>query len=62
MAMIAIKQAAARVNMSEGKLDKKLGNAIIKACKKLRSGGYEDNFPLSVLANWFRNPDKHECK
>jgi fumarate hydratase class II len=48
IAMIAIKQAAARVNMSEGKLDKKLGNAIIKACKKLRKVGYEDNFPLSV--------------
>ncbi len=48
MAMIAIKQAAAKVNVSEGKLDKKLGNAIIKACKKLRGGGYENNFPLSV--------------
>ena len=48
MAMIAIKQGSAKVNMSEGKLDKKLGNAIIKACKKLRGGGYEDNFPLSV--------------
>ena len=48
MAMIAIKQAAAKVNMSEGKLDKKLGNAIIKSCKKLRGGSYEDNFPLSV--------------
>ena len=48
MAMIAIKQASAKVNMSEGKLDKKLGNAIIKACKKLRGGSYEDNFPLSV--------------
>ena len=48
LAMITIKQAAAKVNMSEGKLDKKLGNAIINACKKLRRGGYEDNFPLSV--------------
>ena len=48
LAMITIKQAAAKVNMSEGKLEKKLGNAIINACKKLRRGGYEDNFPLSV--------------
>ena len=48
MAMIAIKQASAKVNMSEGKLDKKLGKAIIEACKKLRGGGYEHNFPLSV--------------
>ena len=34
-AMIAIKQAAAKVNMAEEKLDKKLGAAIIKACKKI---------------------------
>ena len=47
-AMIAIKQAAAKVNIAEGKLDKKLGSAIIKACKKLRKKGFEDNFPLSV--------------
>ena len=47
-AMIAIKQAAAKVNMAEGKLDKKLGSAIIKACKKLREKSFEDNFPLSV--------------
>ena len=40
MAMIAIKQAAAKVNVAEGKLDKKLGFAIIKACKKLREGGF----------------------
>ena len=47
-AMVAIKQAAAKVNIAEGKLDKKLGSAIIKACKKLRKKGFEDNFPLSV--------------
>ena len=47
-AMVAIKQAAAKVNIAEGKLDKKLGSAIIKACKKLREGGFGDNFPLSV--------------
>ncbi len=43
-----IKQAAATVNMDEGKLDKTIGNAIVKACKKIRSGKFDDNFPLSV--------------
>ena len=46
--LIVIKQAAAIVNMEEGKLDGKIGNAIVKACKKIRTGKYDDNFPLSV--------------
>ena len=46
--LIVIKQAAAIVNMEEGKLDRKIGNAIVKACKKIRTGKYDDNFPLSV--------------
>ncbi len=46
--LIVIKQAAAIVNMEEGKLDRKIGNAIVKACKKIRSGKFDDNFPLSV--------------
>ena len=46
--LVVIKQAAAAVNMEEGKLDRKIGNAIVKACKKIRSGKFDDNFPLSV--------------
>ncbi len=46
--LVIIKQAAAIVNMEEGKLDQKIGNAIVKACKKIRTGKFNDNFPLSV--------------
>ena len=46
--LVVIKQAAAAVNMEERKLDRKIGNAIVKACKKIRSGKFDDNFPLSV--------------
>ncbi|MFL2781645.1 MAG: class II fumarate hydratase [Rhodospirillales bacterium] len=46
--LITIKQAAAIVNMKHGKLSKKLGNAIVRACKEILSGKFDDNFPLSV--------------
>ncbi|MBL6865160.1 MAG: class II fumarate hydratase [Rhodospirillales bacterium] len=46
--LITIKQAAAVVNMKHGMLTKKLGNAIIRACKEILSGKFDDNFPLSV--------------
>ena len=46
--LITIKQAAAVVNMKHGLLPKKLGNAIIRACKEILSGKFDDNFPLSV--------------
>jgi fumarate hydratase class II len=46
--LITIKQAAAVVNMKHGMLPKKLGNAIIRACKEILSGNFDDNFPLSV--------------
>ncbi len=46
--LITIKQAAAVVNMKHGILPKKLGNAIIRACKEILSGKFDDNFPLSV--------------
>ena len=43
--LITIKQAAAVVNMKHGMLTKKLGNAIIRACKEILSGKFDDNFP-----------------
>jgi fumarate hydratase, class II len=46
--LITIKQAAAVVNMKHGKLPKKLGNAIVRACKEILNGKFDDNFPLSV--------------
>ncbi|MBY7649714.1 MAG: class II fumarate hydratase [Candidatus Liberibacter europaeus] len=43
-----IKQAAARVNMELGKLDPKIGQAIIKASEEVISGKLDDHFPLVV--------------
>src|SRR3954453_8950289 len=43
-----IKRAAAEVNMALGKLDAKLGNAIVQAAKEVIEGKLDDHFPLSV--------------
>ena len=43
-----IKLAAAKVNFDQGKLDKKVCNAIVKAAKEVISGKLNDHFPLSV--------------
>ena len=43
-----IKLAAAKVNFNQGKLDKKVSNAIVKAAKEVISGKLNDHFPLSV--------------
>ncbi|WP_274426326.1 class II fumarate hydratase [Chelativorans sp. YIM 93263] len=43
-----VKQAAAEVNMKLGKLDPKLGEAIVAAAKEVSEGKLDDNFPLAV--------------
>jgi len=43
-----IKRAAAEVNMDLGKLDRKLGDAIVKAAQEVAEGKLDDNFPLVV--------------
>ena len=43
-----IKKAAAIVNMEDGKLDKKIGRAIVKASNEIISGKLDDHFPLVV--------------
>jgi fumarate hydratase class II len=43
-----IKKAAALANMDLGKLDKRLGNAIIKAAEEVGVGRLDDHFPLVV--------------
>ena len=43
-----IKQAAAQVNMATGKLDPKLGNAMVQAAREVAAGKFDDNFPLVV--------------
>ena len=43
-----IKQAAAITNMALGKLDKTVGNAIVKAAQEVIDGKLDDHFPLVV--------------
>jgi len=47
-AIVEIKKAAAKANMECGVLDRKLGNAIVKACNEVLRGKYEDQFVLDV--------------
>ena len=47
-AMAVVKKAAAKVNMDIGKLDGKLGEAIITAATEVIDGVHDDHFPLVV--------------
>jgi fumarate hydratase, class II len=43
-----VKRAAAETNMALGKLDKKLGDVIVKAAQEVIDGKLDDHFPLFV--------------
>ena len=43
-----IKRAAAEVNMDLGKLDRKIGGAIVQAAQEVAEGKLDDHFPLVV--------------
>ncbi|MGB0646725.1 MAG: class II fumarate hydratase [Bradymonadia bacterium] len=47
-ALGAIKQAAATVNMAQGKLNPELGEAIVQAASEVYAGKFDDHFPLVV--------------
>ena len=47
-ALGVIKQAAAQVNMAQGKLDKTIGDAIVTAASEVVAGNHDDHFPLVV--------------
>ncbi len=47
-ALGVIKQAAAEVNMAEGRLDPAIGRAIVQAAAEVVAGRFDDNFPLVV--------------
>ena len=47
-ALGAIKQAAATVNMAQGKLNPELGDAIVQAASEVYAGKFDDHFPLVV--------------
>ena len=45
---VLIKKAAAKVNAELGQIDKKISDAIIKACDEVLSGKYVDNFVVDI--------------
>ncbi|MEM9434892.1 MAG: class II fumarate hydratase [Pseudomonadota bacterium] len=47
-ALGVIKQACAEANTASGKLDGKLGEAIVQAASEVVAGQFDDNFPLVV--------------
>ena len=47
-ALAVVKRCAARVNMAQGLLDKKIGAAIIAAAAEVIDGAFDDNFPLVI--------------
>jgi aspartate ammonia-lyase len=48
-AYVMVKKAAATANMQVGWLDKKIGNAIIKACDEILKGKFLDQFVVDVF-------------
>ncbi|MEM8541371.1 MAG: class II fumarate hydratase [Pseudomonadota bacterium] len=48
-ALGVIKQAAARTNKQQGKLDARIADAIDQAAGEVAEGKFDDHFPLSVL-------------
>src|SRR3989344_4414244 len=48
-AYVVVKRSAALANMKIGKLDKKIGNAIVKACDELLSGKLMDQFVVDIF-------------
>jgi fumarate hydratase class II len=48
-AFSTLKKCAAQYNMDEGKLDKKLGTAIVSACDEISAGNFDSHFPLVVF-------------
>ncbi|MEO0426490.1 MAG: class II fumarate hydratase [Pseudomonadota bacterium] len=47
-ALGVIKRAAAEANMAQGKLERELGQAIVKAAQEVVDGKLDDHFPLVV--------------
>ena len=47
-ALGVVKKAAAQVNMAQGSLDKRIGEAIAKAADEVIAGKLDDHFPLVV--------------
>src|SRR3989304_5830813 len=48
-AYVMVKKAAAVANMQVGWLDKKIGNAVVKACDEVLAGKFLDQFVVGVF-------------
>ena len=46
---VMIKRSAAIANMKTKSLDRKRGNAIVKACDKILAGKYQDQFVVDMI-------------
>ena len=44
-----VKKAAAQANMETGRLDKKIGNALVQAAEEIIDGEYIDQFPVDPI-------------
>ena len=49
VAMAYVKMAAASANADLGVLDRKIGDAIIEACKEIVDGKFHDQFPVDMM-------------
>ena len=47
-AITYVKEVIAQINVDQGNLDPKIGNAIISVCKEIRTGKLDEHFPLVV--------------
>jgi aspartate ammonia-lyase len=48
-ALASVKEAAAEANMELGLLDTEVGTSVVKACRDLRAGLFDDQFPISLI-------------
>lgn len=58
-AMAIVKKAAALANMETGRLDKKIGNALVQAASEIIDGQWLDQFPVDPIRGC-RYFDKYE--
>lgn len=47
-ALAIVKRCAAQVNLEQGSLDKKIGNALIAAAEQVITGEWDEHFPLVI--------------
>lgn len=49
VALAVVKKAAAKANMSTGRLDKVIGDALVQACDEIIAGKFHDQFPVDPI-------------